>query len=146
MDPTTVISIMSGSLGLAVKVGTVVNDLYKLSMRFKYAQLTLESIASECEMVQAAWEGIEAWAKKQPTEPDEGRQRLLDRLSKSLLFGTMVFGKLEEDLKEFLAEPQNLGFFRRTKLVWNEDCFAQHQNRIRGQVTALTLLLQVIDL
>ncbi|KUJ11170.1 uncharacterized protein LY89DRAFT_723019 [Mollisia scopiformis] len=145
-DPATIISIINGSLGLAVKVGTVANDLYTLSKRLKYAELTLESVASECEVIQTAWEGIQTWAKKQPARQDEGQQKLFDRLNRSLLFGTMVFSKLEDDLKEFTAGQQSPSFFRRGKVVWNEASFAQHQDRIRGQVAAMTLLLQVINL
>jgi hypothetical protein len=145
-EPATIISIINGSLGLVVKIGAVLNDLYSLSKRLRYAEVTLQSIASECETIQVAWEEIEAWVKNQPTERDEGRQRLFARLNKSLLSGTMVFSKLEKDLKEFTNVPQSVGFFRRSKVVWNEPIFTQHQERIRGQVTAMTLLLQVIHL
>ncbi|KAF8851642.1 hypothetical protein BDZ45DRAFT_141943 [Acephala macrosclerotiorum] len=145
-DPATILAIINGSLSLALKLGTVANTLYTLSQRLKYAELTIQSLASECETIQAAWAGIETWARQQPVQCDEGQQLLLDRLMKSVLFGMMVLTALEEDLGGFIAQPQNPGFFRRNKVVWNEASFERHQHRIRGQVASMTLLLQVINL
>ncbi|KAE9382016.1 hypothetical protein N431DRAFT_16519 [Stipitochalara longipes BDJ] len=145
-EPVTILAIVNGSVGLAIKIGTVANKLYTLSRRLKYAELTLQSLASECEMMQAAWVGIQAWVRQQRTHLEEEQQALLDRIKKSLLFGTIVLTALEGDLDQFLNEPQGSGLLRRNKIVWNEASFERHQNRIRGQVAAMTLLLQVIKL
>jgi hypothetical protein len=145
-DPATILAIVNGSVGLALKIGTVANKLYTLSQRLTYAELTIQLLASECKTIQAAWDGIEAWVRQQPDHHEEGQQALLDRIKESLLFGTMVLTALEGDLDQFINQPQGSGLLRRNKIVWNEASFKGHQDRIRGQVAAMTLLLQVIKL
>jgi hypothetical protein len=147
-DPASVLSIVNGSIGLVLKIGSAVNKLYTLSQRLKYAELTLQALASECETVQTAWIGIEAWAQKQPVVSNAGyaQQVLLDRLERSLMFGAVVLTALEEDLEPLTVGPRNLGFFKKSKVVWNEAVFEGHQNRLRGQISAMTLLLQVTNL
>lgn len=145
-DPVTILSIVNGSLGIALKIGTVVNQLYTLSQRLKYAELTLQSLASECETMEAAWSKIKEWAQLQAQQNDTEHQFLLERLEKSLEIGDMVVAALEEDLKDFMAEPQNLSRFGKGKVVFNEGSFERHQNRVRGQMMAMSLLLQVVNL
>lgn len=145
-DPATILTIINGSAGLALTVGAVVNKLYTISQNLKYAELTIQSIASECEIIKTAWVAIESWIRAQPDHSLTEQQPVLDRLGESLVFGTGVLSALEDDLAQFTSVPRSLGFFGRGKVVWSEAAFEKHQNRIRGQVAAMTLLLQIIKL
>jgi Asp/Glu/hydantoin racemase len=144
-DPVTILFIVNGSLSLALKIGTVIRELYNISQKLKQAQLTILSAASECETVQTAWSAVLKWAQGQPDgstiEPE-----LLERLGKSLKMGNMVISAFEDDLLTWNRKSANSGFLGRSKIAWEEATFSQHQFRIRGQAAAMTLLLQVINL
>lgn len=142
-EPVTILSISNGSLGIALKIGAVVNDLCDLKQKFEHAELELQSTIEECRTIQTAWYGIEAWVRKADTTVE---QKLLGRLNKSLNVGVMVMSALEADLAAVRVESASAGLLRRSKIVWNQTLFAQHQGRIRAQVGAMTLLLQVIKL
>lgn len=144
-DPVTILSIVNGSVGLALKIGTVIQTLYDISQKFKQAQPTILSAAAECETIQTAWTAIERWAQSQP-DGGSVESGLLERLSKSLQMGNMVISAFEDDILAWNRKSTNPGFLSRSKIVWEEATFSQHQFRIRGQVTAMTLLLQVINL
>jgi hypothetical protein len=142
-EPVTILSIINGSLGIALKIAAVVNDLYDLKQKFEHAELELQSTIEECRTIQTAWYGIEAWVRKADTTVE---QKLLERLDQSLNVGVMVMSALEADLAAVCFESASAGLLRRSKIVWNQTLFAQHQGRIRAQVGAMTLLLQVIKL
>jgi hypothetical protein len=143
-DPVTIIAIVHGSIGLALKIGTIVKTLYSISQKLKNAELTLISTASECETIQIAWGRIETWARGLPDETAV-EQELLDRLGQSLVVGTMVMSAFEQDILQIESAPPTR-FMGRSRMAWKEECFAQHQDRIRGQVAAISLLLQVVNL
>ena len=144
-DPVTILSIINGSLGLALRIGTVINALYDISQKLKQAQLTILSTITECETIQTAWIAIERWASSHPGGTAI-ESELLERLNKSLLNGQMVISAFEDDLIAWSRKSTNPSFLSRSKIVWEENTFSQHQFRIRGQVAAMTLLLQVINL
>lgn len=141
----TILSIVNGSLGIAVKIGKVIKDLYDIAQRFKHAELDILSSVEECKTIRAAWGGIERWARAQ-ADSEVVEEELLNRLDQSLMFGIMVMSAFENDLLALASAPEPTKFLHRTKVVWNEKSFAQHQNRIRAQVGAMTLLLQVVSL
>jgi hypothetical protein len=144
-DPVTILTIINGSLELALRIGTVIHALYDISQKLKQAQLTILSTITECETIQTAWAAIERWASSHPGGPAI-ESELLERLNKSLLNGKMVISAFEDDLVTWSRKSTNSGFLSRSKIVWEENTFSQHQFRIRGQVAAMTLLLQVINL
>ena len=75
--------------------------------------------------------------------------QLAKRLCSSLAAGMMVLSALEQDLVHLggaAAPVGSLGFRRRNKIIWNEQVFRDHQDRLRGQIGAMTLLLEVIKL
>jgi len=145
MEPVSIVSIVNGSLGLGFKISSLVKYLYDISQRLKQAELTILSLVVECETIQAAWVGIENWAREQPI-PGSADYELLGRLSRSLKSGNMVISAFEADIKVWSRGPASTSFLRRSRIVWEEATFKEHQFRIRGQVAVMTLLLQVINL
>jgi hypothetical protein len=140
-DPVTILSIINGSLGLALKIGTVIH----ISQKLKQAKLTILSTVAECETIQTAWSAIERWARSQRGGTNI-ESELLERLNLSLVVGDMVVSTFKDDLTAWSRKSANLSFLGRSKIVWEENKFHQHQFRIRGQVSAMTLLIQVISL
>ncbi|KAI9877767.1 MAG: hypothetical protein M1830_002897 [Pleopsidium flavum] len=147
-DPVTIVAIVNGSFGLALKCAKVAKDLHDLAEKYKHAELAILSMVEECEVIQLAWSRIQGWCQGWADDASCDHQ-LLGRLNQSLIVGTMVMSALEKELPSSSEDTDSrvsTGFRWRSKVVWNETAFQIHQDRIRGQVGALNLLLQVIKL
>ena len=143
MDPVSVISIVTGAASLAVQCAQVAKSLHDLSGKFKDAHLTISSALQELEIIQLAWERIERLLRTWE-ESDGADAELLQRLFRQLEFGDMVMTALLGDMSEY--QQGSYSFRQRSKIVWNDSLFRAHQDRIRGQATAMTLLLSVLQM
>ncbi|KAL8791592.1 MAG: hypothetical protein Q9195_005797 [Heterodermia aff. obscurata] len=143
MDPVSVISLVTGAASLAVQCAQVAKSLHDVSGKFKDAHLTISSAVQELDIIQLAWERIEhllrTWVDDHGADTE-----LLQRLSRQLEFGDIVMSALSDHINEYKQPPDSLR--QKTKVVWNESLFRAHQERIRGQATAMTLLLSVVQL
>jgi len=142
MEAISAISLISSCASLAKTCISVSKTLTDLAEKYKQAELTLHSLSAECETIELAWSRIECWASKNMDSIDDFDE-LLTRLAKSIHIGKLVMTELEKDLQN-LHRPGNLLW--RTRLVWNETVMRDHQHRLRGQVGALVLLLEAIQL
>lgn len=145
MDPVSVFAIVSAAGNLAFKSGKVVQTLYELAEKYKQAEVTILSIIQECRTIELAWTRIERWAENGLDDYHDYEQ-LAERLQLSLYSGQLVMNELEKDLAALQTSPQFSKFRRKAKIVWNDRLLQDHQNRIRGQVCAMLLLLEVIQL
>lgn len=149
MDPASVLAIVNGSIDLALKCASVVKSLHDVASKHKYAELFLVSMIDECQTFHLAWGRIQSWAQIRQESTSTVDDQLVERLCSSLATGTMVLSALEQDLVNLgsAATPTEfLGFRRRNKTIWNEQVFRDHQDRLRGQIGAMTLLLGVVNL
>ena len=142
VDPISIISLVEGSVSLILQCGNTIKSLNDIARRYKQAELTLSSIIQEVDIIELAWKRIKDWFESYTIEA--GDVELLERLDKSLKCGTKVISAIQNDLLEY--ESKKLGFMQRSKLNWNAKALRDHQYRIRGQVQAMSLLLQVIEL
>ena len=141
----TVYSIVAGALGLASKSATIVKDLRDLTSKYKNAELSLLSLVEECETIGLAWSRIQRWCNGWADEASVDHQ-LLDRLKRSVLAGNLVLSALEHDLSSLKDRKNTSRFLRRSHIVWNQSSLRDHQDRVRGQVNAMNLMLQVVML
>ncbi|MCJ1476539.1 hypothetical protein MMC13_005205 [Lambiella insularis] len=144
-DPATVIAIVNGSIGLAIKCAKVGQQLYDVADKFKKAELSLLSVREECEVIRLAWSRIAQWVKAWEDEAALDLE-LLHRLYQSIATGSTIISALEEDLNAFSNSSNVGGFKQRLKIVWEEKTFKSHQDRIRGLVGSMHLLLDVVKL
>lgn len=145
MEPASILAIVNTSIGLTSKIVTVAKDLHDIAKRYKDAELTILSTAEECEIIRLAWRKIENWCRSW-ANTDFTDMELLERLDRSLVVGMMIMSALEKDIEPLKEPSMSSGFIRRAKILWNDDGFQTHQNRIRGQVGALSLLLEAVKL
>ena len=141
-DPISIISLVEGSVTLIVQCGSAIKSLNEIAAKYKQAELILSSMIQEVDVIELAWKRIKDWFESYTNEAGDGE--LLERLDKSLKCGTNVISALQDDLLAYGSKK--LGFMQRTRLNWNEKALRDHQGRIRGQVQAMSLLLQVIEL
>ena len=142
MDPISIVSLVEGSMSLILQCGSTMKSLNDFAVRYKQASLTLSSIIQEVDIIELAWKRIKDWFEFYRNEA--GDVDLLERLDKSLKCGTNVISALQHDLLDY--ESMEFGLMQRSKLTWNGKALRNHQDRIRGQVQAMSVLLQVIEL
>ena len=143
-DPISVISLLEGSIGLVVQCGSVAKTLSDMIAQFKHAEVALMSLIQEVETIQFAWSRIKEWSEEHAEAATDSQ--FVQRLKKSLQCGTLVLSALEQDLADYKHTADTASFKLRSKMVWNERAFLDHRNRVRGQVQAMTLMLQVSQL
>ncbi|KAF2263089.1 hypothetical protein CC78DRAFT_581975 [Lojkania enalia] len=143
MDPVSVVSLVAACSSLVKTCAGVVKTLHSLVETNKFAELSIISISEECETVQLAWQHIENWGSRNLQIVDKHEQ-IMERLQRSIYCGKLVMSALQEDLAKVVDKKSN--FRRGIGLTWYESLFNDHQTRIRGQITSLQLLLQVINL
>ena len=141
-DPISIISLVEGSITLIVQCSSAIKSLNEIAGKYKQAELILSSMIQEVDVIELAWKRIKDWSESYTNEAGDGE--LLERLDKSLKCGTNVISALQDDLLDYGSKK--LGFMQRTRLNWNEKVLRDHQDRIRGQVQAMSLLLQVMEL
>jgi hypothetical protein len=145
MDPISIFSIANGCAGLAMKCGQVTADLYILADKYKQAKLSILALHNECRTFRVVLGEIESWATSSGRETVTSAD-VSEQLGVSLELGSMVMSALEEQMKTFMDFRQSAGFRRRAKIVWNDGVLRGHEDRVRGQIQALTCLLQVMKL
>jgi hypothetical protein len=143
MDPASIAGLVAACFSLTKQCASVIKTLHALIETYKSAELTILSVVTECETIQFAWLRIELWAKEHLYHVD-GFEELGARLQKSIYCGEIVMSAFEEELLSITSKSGSLG--KGVNLAWNSSVLNEHQNRIRGQVAALQLLLQVMSL
>ena len=144
-DPVTVLAIVNGSAGLILKCASVIKSLHEVAGKHKNAGIAVMSLVSEVDAIELAWTRIKEWAEAYSKDAtvDMG---LLNRLNRSLDCGALVMSALQNDISDYQINGSKLSFRQRSKAVWNERALQDHQNRVRGQAVAMTLLLEVLKL
>lgn len=143
MDPGSIVGLVAACSSLAKQCTSVVKTLHELAETYKHADLTILSIATECETIQFAWKKIGAWVEENIQSSSES-DNLGERLQKSIYCGELVLSALEEEVTRIITRSP--GFKRKIGVLWNNGVFNEHQSRLRGQVAALQLLLQVLSM
>lgn len=146
-DPITVLQVISASTNLVAQCAQVIKGLHDLAGKIRNAELSVLSIANELDIIRLAWERIEgvlkSWEGMTETIADSDHD-LLARLRQNLAFGDLILTSLAEDMNTFTKRSFTFG--QRSRYVWNEEKFRGHQDRIRGQVGAMNLLVSVLNL
>ena len=144
-DPVTILGIVNGSAGLVLKCGSVIKSLHEVAGKHKKAGISIMSLVSEVDTIELAWTRIKDWAEAYSKDAavDTG---LLERLNRSLECGALVMSALQNDISDYQRNGPTLSFRQRSKAVWNETALQDHQDRVRGQAVAMSLLLQVLQL
>ncbi|KAF2111029.1 hypothetical protein BDV96DRAFT_650631 [Lophiotrema nucula] len=143
MDPASVVGLVAACASLAKTTAGIAKSLNGLRETYKSAELSILSIAEECGTIELAWRQIQRWANANLAAIDDC-ESIAEQLQRSIYCGELVMAALEEELSKATASTSRIA--RGLKMAWNDKSLAEHQMRIRGQVTSLQLLLQVISL
>jgi hypothetical protein len=143
MDPititTTVIALTGRCLGTA-------KTLYHLRDHFKNSQMTISAIYSECTVISASLGHVQSLVL---TNPEILRSNLQSRpelesvLDSALTGCVLVFSILDDEVQALNRNVSALS--TRVAHLWKEGTMSDLLTQIRGQQTALSLLIQALQ-
>jgi hypothetical protein len=145
MDPATIVSLINASLGLRLKCGQVVCDLYILINKFKQADLSIQALINQCDTMKTTVSKIESFITTLGNEIQVD-DNVIRQLDANLGFGMTVLSTLEKDLVPLCNLEYAEGIRQRSSIVWNDLIIKDYQGHIRDQLIGLTCLLEVLKL
>ncbi|KAK5085523.1 hypothetical protein LTR05_004808 [Lithohypha guttulata] len=144
-DPLSVLVMVNASMGIARSLIHTIKELYEIAEQYETAALGIRTVATQCTSFRIAIERIHKWLVKQS---EENRHDLDEdfwqALKSNLDTGNMVIKDLNRRIHSFRKSPAK--FWTRTKYLWNHVVISELQSQIQGLMSALGLLINVIDL
>jgi hypothetical protein len=120
-------------------------QLYDLRSRYKDANILITAIYSESMVIAASLSQVQNLIHQDTLK---AKPQLLETFDRALTGCRVVYGCLEEEVRELVAkaEADELKFKDRAKFLWKEDTFKELLTQIRGQQSALSLLIQGLQM
>ena len=149
MDPITITSTI---LTIASKCITITKALNEVRDKFAFASLTIIAICTESSICSSALFKLQMLlVQQQSTDISNGLQQLLGQplfltsCDAALTGCTAVLSCLDselDNLREAVEQGSDLSWLQKAKAVWKEETMQTLLQQLRGQITALNLLLQ----
>lgn len=147
MDPASAFGLISGGIQVLQAIGSTVHDLNQLYGRFKDADLTIRSLIQELNCIGTALASLREWIHLNNSihpQPEEYNNDLAVALEGC----RVVMDVVSHDVSDLVQSTHGdqlavTGLRVRMRIVWNEETMKGHQEKLRAQVVALQLLLQV---
>jgi hypothetical protein len=120
-------------------------ELYDLRSRYKDASILITAIYSESMVIAASLSQVQNLLQHDALQ---SKPQLLLTFDRALTGCRVVYGCLEEEVRDLVAkaEADDLKFKDRAKFLWKEDTFKELLTQIRGQQSALSLLIQGLQM
>ncbi|KAL8735900.1 MAG: hypothetical protein Q9181_002607 [Wetmoreana brouardii] len=140
------LTIATGAAALACGCAKTATWLRDISRRYQQTSPMIASMAQELATIRCAWDllqnMLDGWKCQGQVDHE-----LLSRLNDSLESGNLLLSSLNYELSSCTRTPIVPGrcsFRQRTRILWNEKALKNYQERIRGQVMSLSLLILVL--
>ncbi|KAF1981746.1 hypothetical protein K402DRAFT_425161 [Aulographum hederae CBS 113979] len=143
MDP---LSIASGVMSLVVDGIATAKLLYDLRDKYKNASTTITAIYTESMVISASLSQIQAL---QARNAMSDKPELYATFDIAITGCNIVFSCLKEevgDLADKALGSDGLNWKDKAKMIWREDAMKELLQQLRGQQTALTLLIQGLQM
>jgi hypothetical protein len=120
-------------------------QLYDLRSRYKDANILITAIYSESMVIAASLSQVQTLLHQDTLK---SKPQLLQTFDRALTGCRVVYGCLEEEVRDLVVktETDDLKFRDRAKFLWKEDTFKELLTQIRGQQSALSLLIQGLQM
>lgn len=144
-DPLTILMFTNASLGIARSLVHTIKELYELAEAYETAALGIRTVATQCNSFRIAVQRISKWLQ---TQTEESKHDLDDdfwsALHENLETARMVMDDLDKRIAGLKKTPAK--FWTRTKYLWNGVVISELQTQIGGLMSAVSILIQVIDM
>ncbi|KAG9196944.1 hypothetical protein G6514_002894 [Epicoccum nigrum] len=120
-------------------------QLYDLRDRYKDASVLITAIYSESMVIAASLSQVQNLLQHDALQQ---KPQLLETFDRALTGCRIVYGCLDEEVRDLVdkVERNDLRFKDRARYLWKEDTFKELLTQIRGQQSALTLLIQGLQM
>ncbi|KAH7340024.1 hypothetical protein BKA66DRAFT_434941 [Pyrenochaeta sp. MPI-SDFR-AT-0127] len=120
-------------------------ELYDLRSRYKDASVLITAIYSESMVIAASLSQVQTLLHHDALQ---SKPQLLETFDLALTGCRVVYGCLEEEVRDLVLKAENdgLSFKDRAKFLWKEETFKELLTQIRGQQSALSLLIQGLQM
>jgi len=145
MEPLSILALVEACGSLSLTLGKVIVVLRDLASAYKQVAMSIRSLTNECKTIAVAVERLQDWIESQ-ADATAIDSKIWNQLRESLDHGELVVNALEEELRPVSDTRAVSGFRRKTKAMWALQTLKIHEDRVRGQVGGLTLLLQIVNL
>lgn len=121
-------------------------DLYELRSRYSDASITITAIYSESIIISASLSRVQDLLLRDALQ---GRPDLRSAFDTALTGCMVVFSCLDDEVRGLVgkaASGSDLDWTDKVKIVWKEDTMKELLQQLRGQQTALLLLIQGLQM
>jgi hypothetical protein len=144
MEPLSILALVEACGSLSLTLGKVIVVLRDLASTYKQVAMSIRSLTNECKTIAVAVERLQDWIESADATAIDSK--IWNQLRESLDYGELVVNALEQELRPMSDTRAVNGFRRKTKAMWALQTLKIHEDRVRGQVGGLTLLLQIVNL
>ncbi|KAJ5180317.1 hypothetical protein N7492_003527 [Penicillium capsulatum] len=147
MDPVSAFGLISGGVQVLQAIGSTVHGLNQLYGRFRDADLTIQSLIQELNCIGTALASLREWIRLNSSTHPQSEEYNSD-LAVALEGCRVVMDVVSRDVSDLVQSTHEdqlavTGLRVRMRIVWNQETMKGHQEKLRAQVVALQLLLQV---
>ncbi|KAJ9668276.1 hypothetical protein H2201_001706 [Coniosporium apollinis] len=150
MDPLT---ITTSVLAITTRCVSMAKELNDLREKFKDAQMMISAICSESTVISASLAHIQTIVLSNPdalTAQFQFRPELEGAFDTALTGCMMVFSVLQDEVQSLTSSSKSaskdIGWSIKAKYLWKEETMKDLLQQLRGQQTALTLLIQALQM
>lgn len=149
MDPVTAFGLFSSALQVLQAIASTVGGLRQLTGKLREADFTIQSLIQELACIRTALTSLKEWlhihrsgSGRDGPKFSELQQDLAVAMDGCRVVMEVLSCEVFE-LAKSVEESGGVNFSTRLRIVWNDDTMRGHQEKLRAQVQALQLLLQV---
>ena len=142
MDPMSVLALVDTCMSITIRIGTITKQLWTLKEKYKHVEQKVVLLESQLAALSAAATGLSEWLGG-PVTYDEPIRKELKR---SLESCDTVVQVMMEYLAKAQAQSNKMTLWNKTRFLRDEGTILEYEGMLRGQVQALSLLLQILTL
>lgn len=149
MDPLSIPMAVITLIGTSVEIARATNHLHD---KYKHAQLTIASISLECSIISTSLTCIQQHMQRASDSADRqisDSSDLREVFSYALTGCNILFEALVDEIDRLLqgaSDDGKLGWKTRSRYIWKEGTMNDLLGQLRGQQTALTSLMQALQM
>ncbi|KAF2495122.1 hypothetical protein BU16DRAFT_527008 [Lophium mytilinum] len=149
MDPLTITAAVLKITAVGVSSAKALSSLRG---QYKHASLTIGSLCSETTIVSASLSQIQTLFLQDinsRSEQIKSRPDIVATFDIALTGCMVVFSCLDEEVRNLTMgtmDAKSVNWKKKARVIWKEDTMRELLSQIRGQQTALTLLIQLLQM
>lgn len=142
MEPASAIALVNTCLSITIRIATISKQVWTLKEKYKHMERNIILFETQLSALSTAAKGLSGWLEGPVTQDEQVRTEL----ERSLVACETVILLIMEYLAKAQAQANKMNLWSKTKFLWDESTIAKYEGMLRGQVQALSLLLQVLAL